>query len=409
MRVMPPPSAAHDSASKRPHRRRGGRIWLVVFIVIVAAVAGTAYAASAYFSKATFTIVPVEADASLSGITIVANGTSTPGTLRYEVIRETGVATTSVPATDGAYISTKSSGTVILYNSYQKAPQRLIAGTRLSSDPGLVYRLTGSVSVPGYSTAGGTVIPGSIRATVVADQAGDQYNLSRNAGANGLHVIAYSGSDRYGAIYAKLSSDITGGFTGTRKTVEPSLIATTTQTLQASLAKSLRDKALTGVPAGYVMYQSAYATAFDPASIGGSAKGSATISVSGTLYGITFKKTDLAAKLVGPQKIAVFQGSPFQASGIESLTFAITNPDTFSPARLTALIAKVSGNVKLTGVIPVDEIRRKLAGLSLPATRDVFASYSSVVDISKSSGELFPSWASGVPNDPSRISVQVRD
>jgi hypothetical protein len=63
----------------------------------------------------------------------------------------------------------------------------------------------------------------------------------------------------------------------------------------------------------------------------------------------------------------------------------------------------------LKGVVPAEELKHKLAGLSLSDTRAVFASYNPVIDITKSFGELFPSWTSSVPKDEKRISLIIKD
>ena len=199
-----------------------------------------------------------------------------------------------------------------------------------------------------------------------------------------------------------------GGFAGTKKIVNQQLLASTTADVQAALTKSLAAQALAHVPDGYVTYPTAYGTSFAPTDVGGSDPKKAVVTVSGTLYSVIFKKTDLAAKLAGPDNMSRFGSAPYSIAGLESLTFAITNPSTFRPSKMNTLIARLSGNITITGIVPTDEIKHKLAGIPLGNTRQIFASYGSVIDISKSSGELFPSWAGAVPKDENRISLEVK-
>lgn len=407
IRVTPPTPPVRPKRASKASRVR--KIGVGAFLAVVLVVAATAYIASTYFSRATFTIVPVTLPVAVNSATIVATGTSSPGYVRYEVVKYVGTASTTLPAADGTYISSKAAGTVTLFNTYSAQGQRLIAGTRFATDIGLVYRLSSSVFIPGYTGSGSNISPGTIRASLVADEAGSQYNMAKNDGGADLHVIAYKGGPRYETTYARAYTGMAGGFAGTKKIVNQTLLASTTADVQSALTQSLLAKALAAVPEGYVSYPSAYSTAFAPADVGGSDPRRAAVTVSGTLYSIIFKKTDLAAKLAGQESVDRFGRSPYSITGLESLQFAITNPSTFRPAKMNTLIARLTGNITLRGIVPVSELAHKLAGLPLSGTRAIFASYGSVIDISRSSGELFPSWASAVPKDEKRISLVVKD
>lgn len=409
MRVTPPePPVRSRAAKERPSgKRKGTKISLIAFLAVVIAVGAAAFVASEFFSRATFSIVPLTVPVSVDNMTVVASGSPGASGLSYSVTPFTAIASTSIPAVDGAYTSSKASGSIVIYNSYNTEGQRLIAGTRFAADNGLIYRLTSSVFVPGYKPAGSTATPGSVRAAVVADQAGSQYDMGKDQGSGLLKVVAYQGSPRYDSIYARAASDISGGFAGARKTVNPAVLASTTADIQAALTKSLAAKALASVPDGYVTYDGAYTVSFAPAQIGGETAHAATVTVTGILYSVAFKKTDLAARLAGEQNIDKFGKSPYSVAGIESLRFAITNPGTFNAARKNTLIARLNGSMTLQGIVPVAQLRQQLAGLPLSQTRGVFAQYSSVIDMAKSSGELFPSWAGTVPKDENRILISV--
>ncbi|HEX7724274.1 MAG TPA: hypothetical protein VF438_00870 [Candidatus Paceibacterota bacterium] len=409
IRVTPPPTAAVSRIRKSSRASKAKKIGVGIVVAVIAIVAGTAYIASTYFSHATFTIVPVTIPITVSSNTIVATGTSTPGYIRYQILKYSGAASTTLPAADGTVTSTKATGSVTLFNAYSTQGQRLIAGTRFAGDNGLVYRLQSSVVVPGYTSSGVNLSPGTIRATVVADEAGSQYNMAKNDGGTDLRVVAYKGAPRYDTIYAKAYGGMTGGFVGTKKIVHPTLLASTTADVQAALTKSLVAQALAHVPEGYVSYPTAYNTMFNPTDVGGNDPKKAVVTVSGTLYSIIFKKTDLAAKLAGQDTVDRFGKSPYSIDGIENLSFTITNPSTFRASKTNTLIARFSGSLTLKGIVPVSELTHKLAGLPLSDTRPIFASYGSVIDISKSSGELFPSWAGAVPKDEKRITVNLKD
>ncbi len=405
-------SAAKEAEQNRPPAKKtkksGGGGWLLTVVGVVAFVAIAGYIASIYFSRATFTVVPVTIDVPVD-TTLVATGTSTPGYLSYKTISFPGSAQASVPASTGAVVVSKASGSILLSNTYSKDSQRLIAGTRLSSDSGLIYRLTGSVIVPGYTLlpTGGTK-PGTISAPVIADDVGPQYNVSKGSGTT-FKIVAYQGGPRYEGFTGRPVTDITGGYNGAKKTVNPTLLASTTADLQAALAAQLLAKAKASVPDGYIMYDSAYKASYSAPILSGTSTNSATVTLNGTLYAVIFKTSDLTSKIVGADKVSAFNSFPYRAPGLESLSFTITNMNDFSPSQNSTLIAHAKGDVKLIGIIPVDILKQKLAGLSLAQTSTILKSYSPIIDMSKSTGELFPAWSTSVPNDQSRISVIVKE
>ncbi len=389
----------------RARKTRGSKRWILILMGIVVCVAGIGYVASVYFSYATFSIAPKTIRISANS-TYVSQSTPGKGVLTYELASVKGEVNAIVAATDGAQTSASAKGKVTLYNAFSPQSQRLIAGTRLAPDSGKIYRLTDSVVIPGYSSTGGSITPGTIIANVVADQPGESYNVSRGDSLSEFKIVAYKGTARYDTMYARLSADIVGGFIGTKKTVAPALLESTTADLQKKITASLLSQVKGTVPEGYVMYDTAYVASFSPAIVGGTDPKSATVTVKGTLYAILFKRDELVSRVAGEQAVAVFDGFAYHTVGLEDLEFSIANTKEFVPEKKNTLIIKLKGDAVLVGTIPADELKKKLAGLSLAETASVLREYKPVVEIEKSSGEITPPW-SKVPSDPDRITIEV--
>jgi hypothetical protein len=368
-----------------------------------------AYSSSAYFSRATFTIVAASTDIPVDNVTIVAVGTTTPGYLTYKTEAFKGSDSTTVPASDGPYVSTKATGSVVLYNAYSSLSQRLVAGTRLANDSGLIYRLAGSVVIPGDTTVNGVTLPGKTSAAIVAEAAGASYNISGSDALSDFKIVAYKGTPRYNGFYGRLTSDVSGGFAGQKKIVSQTVLSSTAAALQAAITARLLAEAKAAVPTGYIMYDTGYTVSFSAPAVGGMATGTASVALSGTLDGILFKTKDLVGKLDKEQKRSAFGDFSYTTPGLESLSFSISNPKDFSPAKGNTLIARLNGDIRLVGIVPVQELKGKLAGKLLAETQSVLQSYSRVIDMSGSSGELFPSWTASVPTDFGRISVILKD
>jgi hypothetical protein len=395
---MPITPREAPKGDRRPSRLK----WLLVFFIIIVVIGAIAYIASTYYAQASFTIIPKTISIPIDG-TYVADPSAGSGNLTYELVTLQGAASSTVPAADGPETSAKAQGKVTVYNSWSKDPQRLIAGTRLANDRGLIYRLTSSVVIPGLTKPGATVIPGSVSATIVAGAAGETYNISRADPQSDFKMVAYRGTAKYGAIYARLSSDVNGGFTGTRKVVSDAVMASTTASLQSAMTASLLPQAKNAIPEGYMMFDKGYTAFFSEPAIGGSQSKTAIVTVRGTIYGFLFKKSSLVDAFSEGKAGTTFGNSGYRSSGLEDLQFAITNVRDFSPGKKIPLVIRASGNLKLSGLVPIDEVRKKLAGLPLGGTADVFKSYAV---IESGSGELMPPWAK-IPADLKRIKITV--
>ncbi|MES2216352.1 MAG: hypothetical protein V4481_03580 [Patescibacteria group bacterium] len=381
--------------------------WVLLTFVIIVVVAGIGFVASTYFSRATFTITPKTIPVSVNGTYVAQHADSAAAqasadTLIYETITVRSVATSTVAASDGPTISTKAQGKVTIYNVYGQDSQQLIAGSRLSNSSGKVYRLTGTVTVPG-GTANN---PGTIQATVVADQTGQIYNIAKGEKIEDLQFLGYKGTPRYDAFYARLASDISGGYEGKKKTVSPAALASTSAALKAKLSLALEDQVKGAVPEGYIMYDSMNTTSYSEPAIGGTDPTKAEISVSGIFNGIIFKKDRLASRLAGAQSISSFGKFAYETPGLEKLTVSIANPKDFDAVKKTPLLVKANGSFEVRGIIPADEIKAKLAGIPLAHTQEILQSYGPVIQ--SASGELIPPWAK-VPSDPDRINVVVKE
>ncbi|MEN9524428.1 MAG: hypothetical protein RL536_497, partial [Candidatus Parcubacteria bacterium] len=206
---------AVTTVSHRKSKKSRPRKWLYVLMGIVIIVAGVAYVASVFFSHASFTIVSKVVPVTVNS-TYISQNASNPNGLTYELATVKGGSSAIVPATDGSKISTSAKGTITLYNSYTSQSQRLIAGTRMTDGSDRIYRLASSVVIPGYAPKSGVNVPGTVTASIIADQPGQKYNISRSDPVSDFKIVAYQGSAKYDAIYGRLISDVSGGFIGTQ-------------------------------------------------------------------------------------------------------------------------------------------------------------------------------------------------
>lgn len=135
---------------------------------------------------------------------------------------------TKVNASGEEEVSEKASGTIRIYNEYSSEDQRLVANTRFEAKDGKIYRIAESISVPGATDSG----PGEIEATVFADVEGDDYNQEKTS----FTIPGFEGLPQFDSVYAESITDLSGGFTGTKKVVS--------EDDKASALESLKQNAL---------------------------------------------------------------------------------------------------------------------------------------------------------------------
>jgi len=390
--------------SVRPRRRR--KMWLYSTLIVLVAIVGAGYFASVYYSQATFNIVPKAMPISVNGTYVAQLGDTGNDGFFYEIVTVKSTASTTVPAVSGPKVSTKATGKVTLYNASSPQTVRLIVGTRLSGDNGLVYRLTSSVVIPGYTKPAGVIVPGKLLVSVVADQPGQAYNATLGDSNDDLKIVAYKGTAKYSTIYAKAATSFAGGFVGTKKTVSPSVMASTTAMLKSRLTTELIQLVKKSVTDDSIMFDGTYTTVFGTAEIGDPSPATASVALKGTMYGIVFRKDSFIDAVSGSRVTALFDKYSFTSPGLEALQVTITNLKDFSPSKKVSLVIKAKGSLKLIGTVPVDEIKGKLSGLTLAETQEVFKSYSAVIE--SGSGELAPPWAK-IPSDLERIKIEVEE
>jgi len=164
-----------------------------------------------------------------------------------EVIEKEKILTENFPATGKVGKEGKAEGTITVYNAYSTYSQILIATTRFVSTDGKLFRTPVRVTVPGGSYQGGKLAPGEIDIKIVADEAGEEYNIDPST----FSIPGFIGTDRYTKFYARSFDSMTGGFTteGSQVTqedldkAENSLVKRVKEEVESSLIGGAEDKA----------------------------------------------------------------------------------------------------------------------------------------------------------------------
>ncbi len=353
-------------------------IWLIAIIALLALFFGV----SLVFTSATLTITPRIEKISFNNETY---------NLPSETLKVDKVSSLSVEATEEKIASQKASGKIVIYNNYSAVSQRLINNTRFESSDGRIYRLASSVDVPGTKVVSGKTVPGSIEATVYADEPGDKFNMKLADLSGDFKVPGFKGTPRYNSFYARLKTDITGGLIGKQKIVSPTVRKETEEKIKATLKEYLLKEFYSIKPDSYIIFNNSYAIDYVTESDIVEDSGKVKISITGHLNGTVFNSLKVANIIAG-KKGVTFDG--LQISFI---------PDEKLLASIVKEGVKLTGEGEIRWIYNQDQIRRDLIGKPASELIQILSKYKEQVETIKVTFK--PVWTSYFPDNINRIKV----
>ncbi len=279
-------SETFDTWNKK--HKKGYMFWFLC----IAAVVLVFVLISTYFASATVTISPKKYAVTLDSTKLYLSDVPHKTT---EVSADTSL---QVAAKGTVKVDRKATGRIVIYNTYNSVDQKLIAGTRVETSDGKIFRLKNPVTVPGQKTSSaGKKIAGSAEVDIVADVSGDNYNV----GFKDFKISAYKGTDKDGKIYGRSKTSIDGGYVGEVPNISQTNIASSSAILKSVLAQKLEENiiAAAGKYKDYSYVPHSYVATFDPVTQKTSADGT-TVTLSGKAKATTvlFEKKSLSKEIL---------------------------------------------------------------------------------------------------------------
>lgn len=368
--------------------------WAIGSLVLVAALGLILN----FFSGATISLIPksdsMPIDQKLTALKSPANGE-----LPFAVMKVEESASSEVPATGTKTVTTKASGKIIIYNE-QTVSQRLIKNTRFESPTGKIYRINESVTIPKKT---GTKI-GSLEVTVYADEAGADYNTP----PVDYTVPGLKNTPQATKVYARGKGSITGGASGTIKTVEDQDLKQAQNDLRVALETKLRSKARSNLSPSQIAFdQGIVVDLKEPALSNEKATGEdrAVVTGSGAIYVVVFDRKQLTAA-IAKASVPTYAGEEIVLNNLDRLTFAMPTVTGDTLWNAEALEFTISGTPELRWVINEDAIKNELLGLPKADFNAKMTQYST---IERAKASLRPFWKQHFPSDPAKISIKIVD
>jgi len=132
----------------------------------------------------------------------------------------------------------KTGGFIYIYNAYSAAPQKLVAQTRFETKDGKIFRVQNPVIIPGAKMSGAKLIPSSIKAEVISDAAGKEYQI----GPSYFTIPGFKGSPKYAGFYAESTESMISILNSS--TAKSQEIEKTKEDLKNELASELKNDTL---------------------------------------------------------------------------------------------------------------------------------------------------------------------
>ncbi|OYV63364.1 MAG: hypothetical protein B7X03_02205, partial [Parcubacteria group bacterium 21-58-10] len=321
--------------------------------IVAAAVIIVSIGALFYFSSSRVEVTPNTVSAAVqSSFTADQSG----GALTYEVITAQKVATQSVQGSGTKAVNSSASGTITIYNTQTKS-QKLITNTRFATAAGLIFRIHAPVTIPGGSAAH----PGSVAVKVYADQPGDTYNIAPTS----FTIPGFAGTALESEVYARSTSAMAGGASGTIPVVDPAVATQTQGALISALSPDLLASIQKQVPPGYILLTGAATTTFQELTpVPSGTTGQVDVKEQGTITAVVFPNAALAGAIAASVPALGYQNEPLTLASSSNLALSgFTLPDPSA----TSFSFVLSGTASLVYTVDPTRIAAAVAGKSRSA------------------------------------------
>lgn len=375
----------------KPRKREGSNLVTMFGIALaVVLIVGVAFGiVSTVFHRADVVITPYAFQ-----VTIADTFDAAPDgqTLSYNTVTFESTLSRQVPSTSSQYSEDRASGTITIFNEYSTRSQRLITNTRFETSEGLIYRVKNPVTVPGYTTSGGEVIPGSIEVTVYADEPGERYNI----GGSSFTIPGLAGSPQFDEMYARSTEAMSGGFVGERAVVDESVRDTAALELRSELDRAVREGLRERLSSHQFIVDDTVTVQFidqpDKATNNG-----AEVSVKAIATAPAFDEAQVAA-LVADEGGVIFN-APLQIENRSELTIQVDQSESSEDGVLGFVL---SGDAQLVAQIDTEQFVRDIQGKDQGAVGSILTRYPGIRDLSLS---VYPFWRQSLPGETDRFTV----
>lgn len=376
--------------------RRTSRVGIWVAAIIALVALGCA-AALLFIPSSSVAIVPrthvVPFDAS-NPLTAYPAATAATGTIPYTVMTQTFEDSAVLAASGTEHAEEKASGTITVYNETDRS-MRLIKNTRFQSPEGLIFRIPASIDVPPASNGA----PGTIRATVFADEAGPKYNIGPT---DRFTLPGLRSSPDFAKVYARSTAAFAGGFSGERPAVPSALLDSTKAEIRGRLEEKAAELWRT-TPEGSIAFPGLAIVTYETLPTTPEPGDGVRVTERATVAIPVFDANTFASALAravsadAEASIVSIRFSP------ETRALPIGTFDAASLGR-ESITFSLSGRGQIVWQLDAAALQEALAGREEAAFEPIVQGFPA---IEEARARLVPFWRNSFPQDPADVTVTV--
>ena len=327
--------------------------------------------------------------------TLTASKTGTSAGIPFEVISVSKELSKELVSSGEKEVERKASGEIVIFNKYSDKPQNLIKNTRFETSTGLIYRISESIAIPGFTKKENEVIPGQLKVRVYADFAGEEYNI----GLTDFTIPGFKGMPQFNNIFARSSETMTGGLIGTVKIVDEKVLESTTAELRNTLSSTIRENVLQEVPENFILIPQSLETSFEslPQTNNGNM---VVVQEKITASGIILNRESLEKAIVG--KALGNTEEDIKISNLETLTFDLK--ETQNIENLNSFDFSLKGKARLIWDLDEEALKKEVAGRHKSELTKVLSNFGA---IQKAVSSIKPFWKRNFPKNPENIEIEI--
>lgn len=384
---------------RKPPGERGSQkaatfgVWFVGIVAILFLF----FLFSVVFAETTVTVYPKTAPISIDD-TYTASLDDSEDAVGYSVVSAEEAVELSATSSGSEYREEVASGQITIYNDYSSQDIRLVPNTRFETEDGLIYRTRKVVVVPGQTSQG----PGTVTATVYADEPGSEYNVSQAD----FSIPGFNGTAYEGSVYAESNTAIDGGVAREVPVVASSTRQILEEQAADQLQNQLRNQLKEELPDGFVIYDNGtfFTTSISSNGDETNVSNDTTLTVTGQLQAIAFDGGQLSSYLATDYSNDVSPEASVRIQNLEDFSFEIQNRDDFDLSSDNSFQFSLSGDSQIVWQYDERALVRDLRGLQKDRLNEVLDNYDSVQEAEVVTR---PFWKRTLPSEASEITVNT--
>lgn len=385
---------AFQSLYQKPIRQtpleepKNSKVLSVVVGTLVLLALGAVGLMTFVFNKAEVVLKPKLSETAVSSIVVFTPSDVQEG-VKIQLLTDSESDSKAILRRGEKTVESKSEGSIVIYNNYSTAAQKLVKNTRFEGSNGKIYRINDSITIPGMS---GTT-PGSLEVKVYADSNGSEYN----SGPMDFTIPGFKGTPRYSGFYARSKGSLTGGYSGKMSVVAPEDLQNAETELTAALKTKLAAKIKASVPSGYILIEDdiSYKSTNNADILASDPNVEFSMQVTAEAYAV--QKSSLEQELLSKNGVG---DASRRIDNLETLTI-----QTDKTTNTSGVTLNVKGNALIGSNLNESAIQEALKGVSESEFESVISKFGGV-DVAEL--DISPYWSRSIPTDIQKINITIQ-